>query len=151
MIFAREVSGPLTSLVKKIDAETAKHKSDRMGSFVVFLSDDEGLQNKLKDLADKESIKTTVLTIDNPAGPPASCVLPPRQGPCHGRRSAAAPGNVRPRRRAGQFHGRRQGSRSDPGRRQPAHPGPGAGPGPAPVRAPGRPRPPDRGRPPPLR
>src|SRR5262249_25024159 len=61
----------LTSLVKKIDAETAKHKSDRMGSFVVFLSDDEGLQGKVKDLADKEGIKTCVLTIDNPAGPPA--------------------------------------------------------------------------------
>jgi hypothetical protein len=71
MIFAREVSGPLTSLVKKIDAENVKHKSDRMGSFVVFLSDDESLEKQLKSLAEKESIKTTVLTIDNPAGPPA--------------------------------------------------------------------------------
>jgi hypothetical protein len=69
MIFAREVSDPLTSLVKKIDAETIKHKSERMGSFVVFLSDDEGLQNKLKSLAEKQGLKQTVLTIDNPAGP----------------------------------------------------------------------------------
>ena len=50
MIFAREVTDDLTSLVKKIDAATAENKSARMGSFVVFLSDDEGLEAKLKDL-----------------------------------------------------------------------------------------------------
>ncbi len=69
MIFAREVSDPLTSLVKKIDAATAKNSDCRMGSFVVFLSDDEGLEKKLKDLAKKEKIDHTVLSIDNPAGP----------------------------------------------------------------------------------
>src|SRR5579864_8972350 len=71
MIFAREVSGPLASLVKKIDDETIKHKSDRMGSFVVFLSDDEKLEDQLKEFAKKEDIKKCVLTIDNPAGPGA--------------------------------------------------------------------------------
>ena len=70
MIFAREVSDPLTSLVKKIDEETAKHKDAKMGSFVVFLSDDEGLENKLKELAKKDKLDHIVLTIDNPAGPP---------------------------------------------------------------------------------
>jgi hypothetical protein len=70
MIFAREVSDPLTSLVKKIEAATAKNSSCSMGSFVVFLSDDEKLEKKLKALADKENLKHTVLTIDsNPAGP----------------------------------------------------------------------------------
>ena len=69
MIFARKVSDNLTSLVKKIDAETAKNKSAKMGSFVVFLTDDEKLEDALKSLADKEGIKTTVLSIDNPAGP----------------------------------------------------------------------------------
>lgn len=70
MIFAREVSGPLTSLVKKIDAETTKNKkSSKMGSFVVFLSDDEKLEDQLKNLAKKEGIKDCVFTIDNPAGP----------------------------------------------------------------------------------
>jgi hypothetical protein len=69
MIFAREVTGPLASLVKKIDEETVKHKSDRMGSFVVFLNDDEKLQDQLKDLVKKEDIKRCILTIDNPAGP----------------------------------------------------------------------------------
>ncbi len=69
MIFAREVSDSLTSLVKKIDAETAKNKSAKMGSFVVFLTDDEKLESTLKSLATKEGIKSTVLSIDNPAGP----------------------------------------------------------------------------------
>jgi hypothetical protein len=69
MIFAREISDNLTSLVKKIDAETAKNKSAKMGSFIVFLSEDEKLQDKLKALASKEGIKNCVFAIDNPAGP----------------------------------------------------------------------------------
>src|SRR5262249_47039796 len=69
MIFAREVSGPLTSLVKKIDEATGKNSSCHMGSFVVFCSDDEGLEKKLKSLADKEKLSKTVLSIDNPTGP----------------------------------------------------------------------------------
>lgn len=70
MIFAREVSDSLTSLVKQLDAETAKHSKDKMGSFVVFLSDDEKLSDKLESLTKKEGIKKTILSIDNPAGPP---------------------------------------------------------------------------------
>lgn len=60
----------MTSLVKKIDAATAKNNDCSMGSFVVFCSDDEGLEKKLKDLADKEKLDKVVLTIDNAAGPP---------------------------------------------------------------------------------
>jgi hypothetical protein len=71
MVFAREVSGPLTSLVKKLDEATAKNKSCHMGSFVVFCSDDEKLEKQLKELAAKENLKHIVLTIDNPAGPKA--------------------------------------------------------------------------------
>jgi hypothetical protein len=69
MIFAREVSDSLTSLVKKIDAETVKHKSANMGSFVVFLSDNEKLSDKLKTLATKEKINTCIFAVDNVAGP----------------------------------------------------------------------------------
>jgi hypothetical protein len=69
MIFAREVSDPLTSLVKKIDAATAKNSAHKMGSFVVFMSDDEGLEKKLKDLAETEKLQKTALVIDNPSGP----------------------------------------------------------------------------------
>jgi hypothetical protein len=69
MVFAREVSDPLTSLVKKIDAAVAKNSDCSMGSFVVFCSDEEGLDNKLKELAKKEKIDKVILTIDNPQGP----------------------------------------------------------------------------------
>ena len=69
MIFAREVSDPLTSLVKKMDEAAIENKSCRMGSFVVFCTDDEGLKDKLKSLAEKEQLKKVILTIDNPAGP----------------------------------------------------------------------------------
>lgn len=69
MIFAREVSDNLTGLVKKIDEATAKNSKARMGSFVVFCNDEEGLEGKLKELADKEMLKKIVLSIDNPAGP----------------------------------------------------------------------------------
>jgi len=70
VIFAREISDSLTGLVKKLDEATAKNKSARMGSFVVFCSDAEGLDKKLKDLAKKEKLDKIVLSIDNPSGPP---------------------------------------------------------------------------------
>ena len=68
MIFAREVSDPLTSLVKKIDAVNQKH-GKKMMSFVIFLNDKEGLKEQLKELATKENLKETVLAIESPAGP----------------------------------------------------------------------------------
>ena len=71
MVFAREVSPPLVKLIKKIDAATAKHEDDKMGSFVVFLSDSTDLESKLKEVADKAGIKHTILAVDNPAGPQA--------------------------------------------------------------------------------
>jgi hypothetical protein len=71
MIFAREVSDSLTSLVKKIDAATAKNSGANMGSFVVFISQDEKLGDKVKTVASKEGIKNCILTImDNNSGPP---------------------------------------------------------------------------------
>src|SRR5260221_11217455 len=69
MIFAREVSDSLTSLVKKIDAATAANSKAKMGSFVVFCSDDDAIKDKLKELATKEELKKIVLTIDQPDGP----------------------------------------------------------------------------------
>jgi hypothetical protein len=73
MIFAREVNDSLASLAKKLDevATSKIGKKARMGSFFVFLSDDEKLEGQLKNLAKKEDLKKVVLTIDNPAGPKA--------------------------------------------------------------------------------
>jgi isopentenyl diphosphate isomerase/L-lactate dehydrogenase-like FMN-dependent dehydrogenase len=69
MIFARDVTGPLTSLVKQIDKINGSNPG--MGSFVVFCNDDEKLADNLTDLAKKQGLKKTVLTIDNPTGPQA--------------------------------------------------------------------------------
>jgi hypothetical protein len=70
MIFAREISAPLTSLVKKIDAATAENNKAKMGSFVVFLGDEDELKTKVKELGDKESVKNCILsTMSTPAGP----------------------------------------------------------------------------------
>src|SRR3954471_6641032 len=69
MIFARDVSDNLTSLVKKLDKAAADSKG-KMGAFVVFCNDDEKLEEKLKDLAKKEGLKNCVLAIDTKqAGP----------------------------------------------------------------------------------
>jgi hypothetical protein len=69
MVFARQVSEPLTKLIKKLDEATARNGDKQMGSFVVFLSDDESLQSKLKELAKNERLEKIILSIDNPAGP----------------------------------------------------------------------------------
>ena len=70
MIFAREVSDNLTSLVKAIDKATAENSKKKMGSFVVFCNDSEKLEGELKDLAKKEKLAKCVLTlIDSKAGP----------------------------------------------------------------------------------
>jgi hypothetical protein len=71
MIFARSTSPELTDLIKKIDASTAQHSHCKMGSFVVFLSDADGLRGELEELAKKEKLRNCVLSIDNPAGPSA--------------------------------------------------------------------------------
>jgi hypothetical protein len=69
MIFARQVTPEVAKLIKKVDTCTAKHSDCSMGSFVVFLSDDEGLAKKLETLATEEKLHKIVLSIDNPAGP----------------------------------------------------------------------------------
>jgi hypothetical protein len=59
----------LTGLVKKIDEATKKNQKAEMGSFVIFLDKSEETEKKVKDFADKQGIKETVLALDNPAGP----------------------------------------------------------------------------------
>jgi hypothetical protein len=61
----------VTSLVKKIDAATVKNQKCDLRSWAIFLSDQEGLDKKLKNFAENDKIKKTALAIDNPAGPPS--------------------------------------------------------------------------------
>lgn len=69
MIFARGVSGPLTSLVKKLDEATQKNASAEMGSFVVFCTNEGALSDKLKQLAETEKLKHIVLSTFDRGGP----------------------------------------------------------------------------------
>ena len=49
MVFARDLNGPLTSLVKQIDQATVKNADCRMGSFVVFLGAEEEMEKLRRD------------------------------------------------------------------------------------------------------
>lgn len=69
MIFARKNSPAVAKLIKQIDSATAKNSKAGLKSCVIFLSDNEKLNDQLKQMAKKEKIQKTVLSIDNPAGP----------------------------------------------------------------------------------
>jgi hypothetical protein len=76
LIFAREASDHLTSLVKTIDKQleesSARHKTgSKLGVFVVFCSDDPGLKQQLQNLIAKEGLKNIVLSLSptNGRGP----------------------------------------------------------------------------------
>jgi hypothetical protein len=69
-VVARTTTGPLTSLVKQIDAEIAK--KPQLKSFLVVLTDDEArTASALKKLAEDQKIQNVPLTlIESLAGPP---------------------------------------------------------------------------------
>ena len=69
VVFTREITPGLTSLVKKLDQAVAENSSAKMGAFVVLLTDDDKAEEKLKELAEKADLKKVILTVDNPAGP----------------------------------------------------------------------------------
>lgn len=70
VVFARTADCPATQkLIKALDAATAKNSSCEMGSYVVFMSDEEKLEDKLKEFAAKQGLKNIVLSIDTPTGP----------------------------------------------------------------------------------
>jgi hypothetical protein len=69
MVFARELSGPLTRLLAQIDAAAARHRQQELAGFVVFLTSDERLPDELEAAAKKQGLKHVVLSIFDPAGP----------------------------------------------------------------------------------
>ena len=69
MLFAREVNEPLLKLLGKLDQATAKHRDQEMGSFVVFLSEKDGLREQLADTSKQRGLKRIVLSTYAPAGP----------------------------------------------------------------------------------
>jgi hypothetical protein len=78
LIFAREVSDPLISLVKAIDGHlercdvVLRPGRERPGVHVVFCSDDPGLKERLDKLIAKEGIRHVVFSIskNSSQGPP---------------------------------------------------------------------------------
>lgn len=69
MLFARELDESLLKLLAKMDAATAEHQKEGMGSFVVFLSDQPELPKMLEAAAKKLKLKHLVLATYDPAGP----------------------------------------------------------------------------------
>jgi hypothetical protein len=69
LIFVRQTSDPLTSLVKKIDQQldaVAGKVSRQPGAFVLFVNNTNGLDKELRELAAKEALKRVSLCIGAP-------------------------------------------------------------------------------------
>src|SRR5262249_29652139 len=69
LVFARAMTKPLTRLVNKLDAEAGKHKSAKLSIVVVMLSDEDALENNLKEYGEMQGIKHVHLAIMEPDGP----------------------------------------------------------------------------------
>jgi hypothetical protein len=69
VIFAREVSPAVVGLLKKIDSATAANRERGMASYIVFCSDDGGMAGQLQDLARRENIQHTIITLYKAGGP----------------------------------------------------------------------------------
>jgi len=67
MIFAREATPEVKTLLKKIDSCCTK--SDDMNSCVIFCSDESGMDKKLKSMAQDAGLKKLVVSLDTPTGP----------------------------------------------------------------------------------
>lgn len=69
VIFAREISPAVVRLLKTIDSATAANRERGMASYIVFCSDDDGMAGQLQELARRENIQRTVLTLYKAGGP----------------------------------------------------------------------------------
>jgi hypothetical protein len=69
LIFAREVSKPLTELVKKLDAEVGRNKSAKLRAVLVLLSEDDAVEQSLKKLAREQQLRNISLALIEPPGP----------------------------------------------------------------------------------
>jgi hypothetical protein len=70
MILARDASEPLLKLLSRLDAACQKHSAEELGSFAVFLDAPDPLQEKLRAVAKKETLKKLVLALEAEASIP---------------------------------------------------------------------------------
>ncbi|MBD3674615.1 MAG: hypothetical protein HUJ26_13920 [Planctomycetaceae bacterium] len=70
-IFTREIDDNVASLIKQVDEQVGANGDKKMAAFVVLLTDDaDAAEGKLKEVAEKNSIKNVPLTVyDGSAGP----------------------------------------------------------------------------------
>jgi hypothetical protein len=76
MIFAREASPQLVSLLKRVDAATAAHGDDSVGSCAIFCNDAEGLPEQLDQLAKQTNLNHIVLATFAADGPSRYKIAP---------------------------------------------------------------------------
>lgn len=76
MLFARDLNEPLLDLLSKLDQASAKHRDQELGSFVVFLSTDDTLREKLAAVVKQRQIKHLIFSIFDPPGPEGFKVAP---------------------------------------------------------------------------
>jgi hypothetical protein len=76
MIFAREASPQLVNLLKRVDAATAAHRDDSLGSCAIFCDDAEGLPGQLAQLAKQSELNHTIIATFATAGPPRYKIAP---------------------------------------------------------------------------
>jgi hypothetical protein len=74
VIFAREISDPLTGLVRVIDRQLAAappraKNQDKLGVFVVFCTDDPDMPKRLRKLIDAEGLEHVTLCTFAASGP----------------------------------------------------------------------------------
>jgi hypothetical protein len=76
MVFARELTAPVVSLIKKLDGAAAIYGDSRLGTCVIVLGDAKDLAPSLARWARAEKINTTVLATYAPAGPEKYAIAP---------------------------------------------------------------------------
>ena len=63
MVYAQEISAPLTRFIKKVDEATGAHQKESLGSYVVLICDTQDREADLKALAETEKIQHTLLAM----------------------------------------------------------------------------------------
>ena len=76
MVFARELTPQLLSLLKRIDAATAAHGDDSLASCAIFCNDAEALPGQLAQLAKQNNMSHIVLATFPAARSPRYKIAP---------------------------------------------------------------------------
>jgi hypothetical protein len=69
MVYTRQITPAVTRLIRKLDQATGNHQRERLGSYVVLVCDHQNRARELKDLAEKEKIRRTLLSLAILDGP----------------------------------------------------------------------------------